>query len=66
MDDFKWVGICLSVLFVGVGVTKSVETYMDRASDQKAMELGYEQVWDAEAKQVLWKPITKPPKGPGG
>jgi len=49
-----FVGMVLLFILVAISILVYSD-YLDSVFSQKAMEGGYEQVWDEEGMRVLWK-----------
>ena len=56
-DDKAVVIVVISLVsfFILLACIMTYQNYLDHTFTQKAMEGGYEQIWDKEGMRVLWK-----------
>lgn len=58
MDEFGWFAIIVVVLVTVIGIVAGVDRYFEYQQSMRALESGYEQVWDDVGRRPLWKKVA--------
>lgn len=58
MDEFGWFAIIVVVLITAIGIGAGVDRYFEHQQSMRALESGYEQVWDDDLRRPLWKKVA--------